>query len=266
MTEETRNYIKNVLTQKSEPEDDSAFLSVWRDILSGDEDHAELLNEYLINSRPVDFKEPSEVSICLYDSFAGTIPVIEIGNDDDFELFITNVANKGIWNDNVKKQGASFLAGKTNRFIVLSKKPYSNVEASWMGIPKKEWRERSMILRREHEYTHYYTRRFYGSARNNLHDELMADFFGIYAAFGYYRAEWFDHFMGLDGREGGRISLYTQELSDGSRDEVMRIGRICSAFLEKWSEGEEFKNMTVPERTDYLCSIGIDGMICGNQP
>ena len=45
--------------------------------------------------------------------------------------------------------------------------------------------------------------------RNNLHDELIADYAGITAAIGHYRAAWFLRFLGLEDyptyRPGGRL-------------------------------------------------------------
>lgn len=114
-----------------------------------------------------------------------------------------------------------------------------------------------MILRREHECTHYYTKKFYGSASNNLHDELIADFFGIYAAFGYYQAKLFKHFMGIDGTHGGRLSLYTAELSPNVRKAVEEIARKCSKRLEEWSKSGEFLSMSKAERINFLCEKNV---------
>ena len=48
--------------------------------------------------------------------------------------------------------------------------------------------------------------------QNNLLDELIADYRGIVAALGYYRADWFLQFMGLesypDYRHSGRLQNY----------------------------------------------------------
>jgi hypothetical protein len=58
-----------------------------------------------------------------------------------------------------------------------------------------------------------------GIARpNHLLDELIADFRGIVAANGRFRADWFLHFMGLEAyphwRETGRLLIYRGTLSD----------------------------------------------------
>jgi len=51
-----------------------------------------------------------------------------------------------------------------------------------------------------------------GSAKNHLLDELIADYRGITAAIGRFRADWFLRFMGLENyptyRLGGRLENY----------------------------------------------------------
>ena len=67
-------------------------------------------------------------------------------------------------------------------------------------------------IRLEHECTHYFTRRLFGSAKNHLLDELIADYRGIVAAIGQFRADWFLRFMGLENypnyRACGRLGYY----------------------------------------------------------
>lgn len=59
--------------------------------------------------------------------------------------------------------------------------------------------------------------------RNNMRDELIADYQGIVAANGgRYRADWFLRFIGLEAfpeyRQGGRLQNYRGQppLSDGA--------------------------------------------------
>jgi hypothetical protein len=99
-----------------------------------------------------------------------------------------------------------------DRFIILSEGAYSGVSASDLQIPSDEWRDASLVIRREHECAHYFTKRVFGSMQNKLHDELLADFAGITAACGSFRADWFLRFMGLEAypryREGARLQNY----------------------------------------------------------
>ena len=257
------DYIANKMGDKLQPSKDEEFLDKWNAWIdeSSTKGVAYVLNSYLIPKRPVEFKKPECVSVSIYESIAGKIPIIVVDDDDDFENLIINLAYRGVRPNNIHQQGASFLAGKTNRFIVLSKKPYSNIPASWMGLEEEDWRKKSMVLRRAHECTHYYTRRYYGTSQNNLHDELMADFFGLYAAFGKYQSKWFTHFMGVDGQNlDGRLSLYTKDLPKAVVDAIGQVAVCCSRFLENWSESDEFKNMKETQRVDFLCELGISGM------
>lgn len=91
-----------------------------------------------------------------------------------------------------------------DRFILLSEGPYSGIPAERMGMDGDAWRAASCTIRLEHECAHYFTRRVLGSMRNNLLDELMADYAGIVAAAGRYRADWFLRFCGVQDAGGCR--------------------------------------------------------------
>ena len=107
-----------------------------------------------------------------------------------------------------------------DRFIILSTGPYSNVHAGEIGLDPEDWLKLSLVIRREHECAHYFTRRVFSSMRNSLLDEIIADYCGITAAVGRFRADWLLRFFGLESfphyREGGRLQNYrgTPALSD----------------------------------------------------
>jgi hypothetical protein len=105
-----------------------------------------------------------------------------------------------------------------DRFVLLSDGPYSAVPAGRLGLDERTWRQLSLVIRREHECAHYYTRRVLGAMRNNMLDELIADYMGITGAIGEYRADWFLRFVGLEAypvyRIGGRLENYRGGLSD----------------------------------------------------
>lgn len=255
-------YIENKFTSSEKTLDvDMSFIDLWTDICSyaaaNGVDAA--LNECVIPSQPVCFVDTDGLGLEIYDSFAGRIPVIYIKNTQDFENFITNAVCKGVPPDNLSQMGASFISGKATRFIVLSAKPYSNVPASEIGISSEEWAEKSMIIRREHECTHYYTKQFYGTARNNLHDELIADFFGMYEAFGEYRAELFLKFMGI-GEKSGRLGIYTKGMSTRLLAAISEVATQASAYLEKYSKTTDFLDKNREERVNALCRMGLGDM------
>ena len=264
MTQKLSAYIANRFEGCTElPEQDTAFLKLWEGIVlfSSLYGAAEAINTKVCPKRPVSFRSPDQVSLRIEDSFAGRIPVIRVQDVSDFEDLVTNVAYRGIRPDNIEKTGASFIHGKTTRYIILSTKPYSNVPATDLGLDEAEWSEKSMELRFGHECTHYFTKQTYGITNNILHDEIMADFIGIYETFGFFKAEWFLRFMGLIGESGGRLIFYTAELSESARREVSELLTKAANGLESWSQTEDFSAMTTGERVKRMCRMGLAGMV-----
>jgi hypothetical protein len=99
-----------------------------------------------------------------------------------------------------------------DRFIILSQGFYSDVPADPLELDWQTWLSLSGQIRLAHECAHYLTKRLFGVVRRHLHDELLADYAGIVAAIGRYRADWFLRFMGLEAypayRVGGRLENY----------------------------------------------------------
>jgi hypothetical protein len=121
-------------------------------------------------------------------------------------------------------------------FIIMSAGGYSGITPADLGLEEATWRALSVAIRREHECAHYVTQRFFSSMRNNVLDELLADFIGITSASGTFCADWQLRFFGLehfpDYRRGGRLENYrgTPPLSDGAFDVLRRL--VVSAVLE----------------------------------
>ncbi len=130
-----------------------------------------------------------------------------------------------------------------DRFILLSDGPYSAVPAADLGLEEGEWRAISLALRRDHECAHYLTRRLFGSMRNNLLDELIADYTGMVGAARRFRAAWFLRFVGLEGfprfRPGGRLDLYRGKppLSDGAFRVLQALVKRAAENLERFDSG-----------------------------
>jgi hypothetical protein len=206
------------------------------------------------------FTQPEQLELWLHQTIAGTIPVISAGNREDFATLVQALTKRNEPELIPNSMGACIVSGYNNwdrinqyrqewenqqpnhsetdwqiefkslikqkelyqdQFIILSHGPYSNISASELGISQEEWQKLSLKIRLEHECMHYLTRRLFGSMRNNLLDELIADYRGIVAAVGYYRADWFLHFLGLEAltyRDGGRLQNYRGDppLSDGA--------------------------------------------------
>lgn len=127
-----------------------------------------------------------------------------------------------------------------DRFIVLSRGAYSAVPAAEVGLPEDEWLPLSLAIREEHECTHYFTYRVFGSMRNNLLDEIIADFAGLMGTRGRYDGDLALRFFGLEHhpryRDGGRLQSYLGQppLSPPAvavlRELVVRAVRNIEAF------------------------------------
>jgi hypothetical protein len=139
-----------------------------------------------------------------------------------------------------------------DRFILLSDGPYSGVAAGELGLADDEWRRLSVAIRLEHECTHYFTRRVFGSMQNHVLDELIADYRGIVATTGRFRADWFLRFMGLENypeyRPSGRLGYYRGEppLSDAAFAVLHTLVKRAAEYLERFDR-EHAVQLTSPE-------------------
>ena len=182
----------------------------------------------------------------IFTSVAGPIPIIYPADTDDFEKLLREIVFKGKDVPNIEKRGAQFVFGKTQRFIILTDKPYSGVPAKDMGLSEAEWLEKSMIIRKNHECAHYYTKRYLGSSKNHLHDELIADFSGLYTAFGEYRSFWFMHFFGI------RFDIYVKGMSETAASVIRELAAVAAMGVEKWTKTEAFAQLDEAGRIEYL--------------
>ena len=125
-----------------------------------------------------------------------------------------------------------------DRLIILSRGPYSATPAAAAGLSEGEWRGRSLAIRQEHELTHYFTYRVFGTMRSHVVDELVADFVGLVRGFGAYRADLALRFLGLEAfphyRSGGRLEHYrgTPPLSDAAFSAVQALATRAAHNLE----------------------------------
>jgi hypothetical protein len=222
---------------------------------------------------------PERCQIVIHQTAAGRIPLLVVGVRQDFVTLVQTFTARNEPIPIPDSMGACMVAGCNNwgrirqlretweraspagesgwsaefqrilqnkelyqdRFIILSDGPYSGVPASEMGMSEEEWSRVSLTIRREHECAHYFTRRVYNSMRNHLLDEMLADYCGIAAVAGTYRADWFLRFVGLDQhphyREGGRLQNYrgNPPLSDSAFEILQRLVTLAAANLERWS-------------------------------
>lgn len=196
------------------------------------------------------------IRLRLQQTMAGRIPVISVAHRPDFELLLQALTNRNEPMAVPAAMGAVMVSAYNNwdriaryrrewakthpdgdwaeafrlliphkalyqdRFILVSSGPYSGVPAAALGLDADEWLRLSLEIRIHHECAHYAMKRLYGFMRNNLLDEVIADYMGLLGATGAFRGDWFLRFMGLEKhpeyRPAGRLEVYRGEppLSD----------------------------------------------------
>ena len=225
---------------------------------------------------------PEQLQLYIYQTLAGSIPVLVAGNRADFISLVQALTKRNEPQPIPDSMGACIVGGYNNwhrvrqyqqqwreknphqcseadwtfefqrliqqkelyqdRFILLSRGPYSNVTATELGLDEQQWVELSLKIRLEHECTHYVTRRWFGSMRNNILDELIADYRAIVSAIGEYRANWFLHFVGLEAfpayRQGGRLENYqgSPPLSAGAFKVLQALVKNAAENLELFAQ------------------------------
>ena len=203
------------------------------------------------------FVRPESCTITIHPTWAGSVPIIQTGCREDFESLFRAFTARNEPVPVPASQGACVVAGYNNwdrvrrlrdrwmadnpdrpftlgevahrkeeyqdRFLLLSNGWYSGVRPERVGLLPSEWQRLSLIIRREHECAHYWTRRARASMRNRIFDEVIADACGILVACGRFRADWLLAFLGIEGAgtvlDGGRLHNYygTPPLSGASR-------------------------------------------------
>ena len=196
---------------------------------------------------------PELIEIVIHESPAGRIPLVIARGREEFVALLRALARKNEPAPVPDAQGALMISGYNNwtriralgaefrrvqaqkelyqdRFILLSNGPYRAVPAAELGLSEEEWREMSLVIRREHECTHYLTRRLFGSMRNNVLDEILADYAGITAAAGGFRADWLLRFL------SARLDLYRGDppLSDGAFRVLRALLEAAAGNIERW--------------------------------
>ena len=211
---------------------------------------------------------------------AGRLPVVIAPHRDDFELLVQALTKRNEPSPVPASIGACMVSGYANvdrlrrcrerwwsehpfpteagwkrelgkllprkaayqdRFIIASTSPYSGVPADRLGLTTGTWQRLSLAIRVEHESVHYFTRRVFGSMKNRLLDELIADYAGIVHANGRYRGDWALGFLGLESypryRDGGRLEHYRGDppLSDGAFRILIRLVKRAVDNLQSWS-------------------------------
>ena len=240
--------------------------SYRRVVLRGETPQAKSLAHY--RGDPGDREE-------LMETPAGSVRVVTLGNRQDFELALRGLmAAKDVPLTPIpESQGAAMLtvfnwprihahlalypeeerAAEFKRFtavrenyvdmlVLLSRGPYSHVDAAAVGETEAAWLEHSDTIRRYHELTHVICRRLYPGDVAPIRDELVADAVGLYAAYGRFDPETEMLFLGIrDGRYvGGRLGNYTDTPEALTGAVCAALERI-RAMMDKQTETEPFQ-------------------------
>ena len=67
--------------------------------------------------------------------------------------------------------------------------------------------------------------------------------------------------MGIIKGNGERMIVYTKDLSPKVRNVMITLISQAAYQLEKWSESEQFLEMTNSERITSMCRMGIEGIV-----
>jgi hypothetical protein len=225
----------------------------------------------------VELEEPSALELQIHQSVAGRIPVLVPSTRADFVTLVQAFTERNEPVPVPDSMGACLVNGLNNwdrvatyrrrwrdsqgadagddgwaaefkllaaqkplyqdRFIILSRGPYSATAAADAGVAHDEWIRRSLAIRREHECVHYLTYRLSGIIRSNVLDELVADFAGLVAATGEYSRDLALRFLGLhhypDIPDGSRLRVYRGALTEAQLRIVGALARQAAGRLEE---------------------------------
>ena len=183
-------------------------------------------------NRPITFsKDPGD---CLetVQTPAGSVEVLTLRERQDFVHACQCLGSKCEPVEIPDSTGAMAIFGLNNwdkvregldnykdSFIILSSGNYSNVSNEdiyretndEIDLTDEQWIEKSIIIRKYHELTHFVMRKKYPDDIDFIRDELIADCAGLVEAFGYFDTRMIKLFLGIENKEyrqGGRLQNY----------------------------------------------------------
>lgn len=249
------------------------------------------------------------ITLRISESIAGKIPIITLPDKEDFITILQCLLYKNNPRDVPHSMGAVLINGINNwqkiavlksdwltvnpegnwsqefymnvlpnpslyqdKLIIISTKPYSNVSAQQLGLDESLWLSYSILIREEHECTHLYTLKKFGTASNNLHDELIADYIGIVKTIGKYNKSWMLMFMGLENypeyRQGARLENY---IADNTlpKEDFEQLIKIVKTAIENIAVFHEYQgnlqsNIDQMCRIDALCETSLEELSSTN--
>lgn len=223
---------------------------------------------------------PDELQLLIHEHPAGALPVLATPNREDFLTLLCALGGRSEPKSVSATVNAHLIAGCNNwdrvgryketwqrrrdrnptndwavemrrvvhdkpnlfqdKIVIVTDSLYSGVTASEIAITDAEWRRCSMSLRLEHEFTHYATKRLWGTMRTNLFDELVADFMGMTHAVGSFSRDAFSLFLGLShwptAKPNARVYAYQGALDDRAFVIAGHLTLSAAAALERLSD------------------------------
>jgi hypothetical protein len=248
-------------------------------------------------------RAPDALELEIHPSPAGRVPVLVTPVREDFVTLVRALAKRGEPAPIPDSQGAAMVGGFNNwarigklrrrwesldarcrqtdtwqeelariarspelfrdRFILLWDGPYSGVPGDELGVDPERWRRLSLRIRRDHECVHYLTVRLFGRMRNHAFDELLADYSGMVAAIGRFRADWFLRFMGIESsgriRPGGRLWIYRGDppLADRALQGLGALLRGAAGNLERLDASWLGEDRSLEARSRALAALAL---------
>ena len=146
----------------------------------------------------------------------------------------------------------------TDSLILLSTGFYSNLPPEAVGLSPQKWKQKSMVIRKYHELTHFVYRKAWPGDVDVIRDEALADCVGIQAAFGSCNRELAERFLGIrDGQAlpDGRIRHYIpdSELPTATHRARFWIEVFSGVMALQKAPVETFFHEQTKARTDQTC-------------
>lgn len=210
------------------------------------------------SNRPITFSKDPKDKLETVETPAGSVEVLSLRKREDFVHACRCLGHRCEPVEIPDSTGAMALFGLNNwdkvragldnykdSFIILSSGNYSNVSnidiyketAGEIDLSEEEWIEKSIIIRKYHELTHFVMRKTYPDDISFIRDELIADCIGLICAFNYFDVRLLKLFLGIEGesyREGGRLQNY----EGGEKENIPQINKMIDDLKDKVSKYE----------------------------
>jgi len=225
---------------------DEDFVALWENAPESGQPLIDFLGGTLhLPTEKFNFADKNNLRLTLIETLGGRLPLFNTEVHADFCAMSSLIYGK----DEPQNFPATVNAVTLNsrresiykhRVIILNNAPYSNIDAARVGLGTEEWLEKSFLIRRRHECAHYETLRLFGMMRNHALDEIIADSFGLRAAFGEADPDLLRLFFGLDKNKPGctgRLSFYTRQVVEADRELIYQtVNNSLDNMLARFNE------------------------------